>query len=75
MKFHNAQNVHWQKRVILLFSVKGIPMQVYQPAALLRDPSLKRDTWEDFKKIYYKYSEVVNPQHWSPFIITKKQDQ
>jgi hypothetical protein len=23
----------------------------YHPAALLRDPSLKRDTWEDIKRV------------------------
>jgi len=50
-------------------------MLLYHPAALLRDPALKRDTWEDFKKIYYKYSEVVNPQHFFPYIKPKKQDQ
>jgi len=53
----------WQER---------LAMPVYHPAALLRVPALKRDTWEDFKKIYYKYSEVVNPQHYSPYIISKK---
>jgi len=49
-------------------------MPVYHPSALLRDPSLKRDTWEDFKKIYYKYVEVVNPQHFSPYIKANKKD-
>ncbi|HOP03936.1 MAG TPA: uracil-DNA glycosylase [Tenuifilaceae bacterium] len=42
-----------------------LAMPVYHPAALLRDPSLKRDTWEDFKKIVYKYRELVNPNHFS----------
>lgn len=50
-----------------------IAMPVYHPAALLRDPSLKRDTWEDFKKIFYKYRELVNPDHTSRFIINKGQ--
>ncbi len=30
----------------------------YHPSALLRDPSRKRDAWEDFKKIKAKYDEV-----------------
>jgi DNA polymerase len=31
---------------------EGIPVVVtYHPAALLRDPSLKRDTWEDIKRV------------------------
>jgi len=55
----------WHERLV---------MPVYHPSALLRDPSLKRDTWEDFKKIYYEYVEVVNPQHFSPFIKANKKD-
>jgi len=34
------------------------------PAALLRDPILKRDTGEDFKKVVLKYHELVNPGHY-----------
>lgn len=45
-----------------------LAMPVYHPAALLRNPSLKRDTWEDFKKIVYKYRELVNPQHFSAHV-------
>lgn len=45
-----------------------LAMPVYHPAALLRDPNLKRDTWEDFKKIVVKYRELVNPQHYSAHI-------
>jgi DNA polymerase len=30
----------------------------YHPSALLRDPSKKRDAWEDFKKIKEKYIEI-----------------
>ena len=40
-------------------------MPVYHPAALLRNPHLKRDTWEDFKKIVFKYREIVDPNHYS----------
>ncbi len=46
-------------------------MPVYHPAALLRDPSLKKCTWEDFKKIFYKYRELVDQEHFSPYIINK----
>ena len=48
--------INWKNR---------LAMPVYHPAALLRDPNLKRDTWEDFKKIVFKYRELVNPQHYS----------
>jgi uracil-DNA glycosylase len=40
-------------------------MPVYHPAALLRNTALKRDTWEDYKKIIYKYRELVDPKHYS----------
>ncbi len=43
-------------------------MPVYHPAALLRNPNLKRDTWEDYKKIVHKYRELVDPQHHSDYI-------
>jgi uracil-DNA glycosylase family 4 len=49
----------WQNR---------LAMPVYHPAALLRDPSLKRDTWEDFKKVVYKYREIINSQHYSAYV-------
>jgi len=45
-----------------------LAMPVYHPAALLRDPSLKRDTWKDFKKIVLKYRELINPYHFSEHI-------
>lgn len=45
-----------------------LAMPVYHPAALLRNPRLKRDTWEDFKKIVFKYRELVNPQHYSAHV-------
>ena len=45
-----------------------LTMPVYHPAALLRNPGLKRDTWEDFKKITFKYRELVDPQHYSQYI-------
>jgi len=45
-----------------------LAIPVYHPAALLRDPSLKRDTWEDFKIIFHKYRELVDSKHHSPYI-------
>lgn len=45
-----------------------LAMPVFHPAALLRNPALKRDTWEDFKKIVFKYRELVNSQHFSAHV-------
>lgn len=50
-------------------TLNGIPaMPVYHPAALLRNPDLKRDTWEDFKLIVYKYRDIVDPGHSSTHV-------
>ncbi len=43
-------------------------MAVYHPAALLRNPALKRPAWEDYKKIVYKYRELINPEHFSAHV-------
>jgi len=43
-------------------------MPTYHPSALLRNPSLKKDAWEDFKKVILKYRELVDPDHQSPFV-------
>lgn len=49
--------------------IKGrLAMPVYHPAALLRNPDLKRDTWEDYKKIVLKYRELVNPNHYCKYV-------
>ncbi|MFO7935953.1 MAG: uracil-DNA glycosylase [Bacteroidales bacterium] len=45
-----------------------LAMPVYHPSALLRNPALKRDTWEDFKKIVYKYRELIDPSHHSDHV-------
>ncbi|MGB4024353.1 MAG: uracil-DNA glycosylase [Acutalibacteraceae bacterium] len=45
-----------------------LAMPVYHPAALLRNPGLRRETWEDFKKIVMKYRELVDPRHYSPYM-------
>jgi DNA polymerase len=52
-----GQWINWNNRWI---------MPTYHPAALLRNPSLKKDAWEDFKKVIDKYRELVNPKHHSP---------
>lgn len=41
-------------------------MTTYHPAALLRNPNLKRDTWEDLKQVVAKYRELIDPGHYSP---------
>ncbi|HWI53219.1 MAG TPA: uracil-DNA glycosylase [Symbiobacteriaceae bacterium] len=41
-------------------------MPTYHPAALLRDPSKKKETWHDFKLVIDKYRELVDPGHVSP---------
>jgi len=45
-----------------------LTMPVYHPAALLRDPRLKRDTWEDFKNVVFKYRELIDPHHYSAHV-------
>ena len=52
-KLH-GQWLQWDNRLL---------MPVYHTSALLRNPALKRDTWEDFKKIILKYRELVDPNH------------
>lgn len=51
--------IDWENRLV---------MPVYHPAALLRNPGLKRETWEDYKKVVYKYREIVNPRHYSKHV-------
>ncbi len=43
-------------------------MPTYHPAALLRNSSLKKDSWDDFKNVVVKYRELVNPGHYCAFI-------
>lgn len=42
-----------------------LAMPTFHPAALLRNPNLKKDSWEDFKKVIIKYRELVDPNHTS----------
>lgn len=51
--------INWENRLV---------MPVYHPSALLRNPALKKDTWEDFKKVVFKYREIVNPSHYSAHV-------
>lgn len=41
-------------------------MPTYHPAALLRNPELKRPVWSDLKRVLDKYRELVDPSHDSP---------
>lgn len=45
-----------------------LAMPVFHPAALLRNPALKRETWEDFKKIVFKYREIIDAEHYSEHV-------
>jgi len=51
--------MHWDGRLV---------MPVYHPSALLRNPALKRETWEDYKKVVFKYRELVDPGHYSKHV-------
>ena len=44
-------------------------MPTYHPSALLRNPELKKEVWEDMKAVVRKYREVVDPHHVSPNVI------
>jgi len=43
-------------------------LPTYHPSALLRNPNLKRGSWEDFKKVITKYRELVDPDHYCKYI-------
>jgi len=47
----------WQNRLV---------MPTYHPSALLRNPNLKRDAWEDFKRVITKYRELIDKNHFCP---------
>lgn len=50
--------INWNQR---------LAMPTFHPAALLRNPNLKKDSWEDFKKIVAKYRELVDSEHKSDY--------
>jgi len=52
-----GQWLEWEEHLV---------MPTYHPSALLRNPSLKKDSWEDFKKVVLKYRELVDPDHQAP---------
>ena len=39
-------------------------MPTYHPSALLRNPNLKKDAWEDFKQVIKKYRELIDAGHY-----------
>ena len=43
-------------------------MPTFHPSALLRNADQKKDAWDDFKMVYHKYRELVDPSHSSPHI-------
>ena len=45
-----------------------LALPVFHPAALLRNSALKRETWEDFKKIVFKYREIIDSEHYSEHV-------
>lgn len=53
-----GQWIEWQGRWV---------MPTYHPSALLRNSTLKRPVWEDFKHVIDKYRELVDPNHYSPY--------
>lgn len=50
-------------------------MPVFHPSALLRNPKLKYPTWEDFKRIFFKYRQLIDPNHTSPHISLEEESQ
>ncbi len=43
-------------------------MPTYHPAALLRNPSMKKPAWEDFKSVVRKYRELVDSGHYCEYV-------
>jgi len=50
--------LYWEERWV---------MPTYHPAALLRNPALKRTVWEDIKQVVEKYRELVDATHRSEY--------
>jgi DNA polymerase len=51
--------ITWHNRLV---------MPMFHPSALLRNPNLKKDSWEDIKQVFFKYRELVDPNHTSEYI-------
>jgi DNA polymerase len=47
--------INWNGRLV---------MPTFHPSALLRNSNLKKDSWEDFKKVVEKYRELVDSKHF-----------
>jgi len=58
--------MEWNNRLVI---------PTFHPSALLRNPPLKKDAWEDFKKVFFKYRELVDPRHTSPNIPVRGDSQ
>jgi DNA polymerase len=43
-------------------------MPTYHPSALLRNPDLKKDVWDDMKQVVQKYREIVDPDHLPDYL-------
>lgn len=43
-------------------------MPTFHPSALLRNPELKKEVWEDMKLVVQKYREIVDPSHQSRYL-------
>ncbi len=43
-------------------------MPTFHPSALLRNPELKKEVWEDMKMVVQKYREIVDPSHHTPHL-------
>jgi len=41
-------------------------LPTYHPAALLRNPHLKKESWADFQQVVARYRELIDPRHYSP---------
>ena len=46
-------------------------MPTYHPAALLRNPDLKKDAWADLKRVIDKYRELIDPAHYTAHYPTR----
>lgn len=42
-------------------------LPTYHPSALLRNPNLKKDAWDDFRKLVAKYIELIAPDFRPPY--------
>ena len=67
-EFFGLQSKITKERGIWKLLNNRLVMPTYHPSALLRNPSLKKETWEDFKMIILKYREIVDAGHKCKYI-------